>query len=207
MTDAGRQAELTTDAERTLAPSGTDVLIVEDEPDVAGLYRGTLDTNGYNTDVVHGIGEAIETVDEGYDIVLLDRRLPDGQGTELLDEVRERDIDVRVGMVTAVVPDFDIVEMGFDLYLLKPVSQEELVDAVETLSRRSQYNDRLQRTASLASKRAVLEAEKPTAELEASDQYSHLTEKLSELDEELSELTEGFENEDYRRMFRDIGRP
>jgi DNA-binding response OmpR family regulator len=186
-------------------PESTTVLVVEDEPDVAGLYRGTIAGEGYDVDVAHCVGEACEAVEDGYDVILLDRRLPDGTGSEFLETVRERSLDVRVGMVTAVVPDFDIVEMGFDLYLLKPVSKEELLNAVGTLSRRSQYDETLQRTASLASKRAVLEAEKPTAELEASEEYRHLTEQLDELDDELSRITGEFETADYRRMFRDIG--
>jgi len=185
--------------------SGADLLIVEDEPDVAGLYQGTLEAAGYEADTAHSVAEGLELVDGDYGVVLLDRRLPDGTGTEFLAEVRERDLDLRVAMVTAVVPDFDIVKMGFDLYLLKPVSKEELVNAVETLARRSEYSETLQRTASLASKRAVLEAEKPTAELEASEKYRKLTEELESLDEELDEITEEFESEDYRRLFRDIG--
>lgn len=188
------------------APEDTDVLIVEDEPDVAGLYRGALEAERYRTETVHTIGDALDTVDGRFDVVLLDRRLPDGEGHEFLSAVRERGLDVRVAMVTAVVPDFDILEMGFDLYLLKPAGKQELLDAVETLTRRSQYDETLQRAASLASKRAVLEAEKPEDELEASEEYAQLTEELAELDEELDELTRAFENEDYRRMFQDIGR-
>ncbi len=187
-------------------PDETNVLIVEDEPDVADLYRGALETEGYDTETVHSIGDALETADERYDVVLLDRRLPDGEGREFLSAVRECGLDVRVAMVTAVVPDFDIVEMGFDLYLLKPAGKQELLDAVETLTRRSQYDETLQRTASLASKRAVLEAEKAEEELAASEEYAQLTDELSDLDAELSELTREFENEDYRRMFQDIGR-
>lgn len=197
--------EATSDTGGNGGSAAAELLIVEDEPDVAGLYKGTLEAAGYEADTVHSVGEALEVVDGDYGVILLDRRLPDGTGTEFLEEVRDRGLDVRVAMVTAVVPDFDIVEMGFDLYLLKPVSKDELVGAVETLTRRSQYDETLQRTASLASKRAVLEAEKPTAELEASEEYQKLTEELETLDEELDEITREFESEDYRRLFRDIG--
>ncbi len=108
-------------------------------------------------------------------------------------------------MVTAVEPDFDIVEMGFDLYVLKPLSQRELVDAVDRLGSRSEYDDRLQRTAALASKRATLEAEKPREALERSERYQELTDELAELDAELERLTEQFDTQDYRRLFEDIG--
>ncbi|GAB7013885.1 HalX domain-containing protein [Halolamina salina] len=181
------------------------VLIVEDEQDVAELYSSTVEAEGYDVDVANSIGDASSMIDERYDIALLDRRLPDGHGEDLLAEIRDRGIDVRVGMVTAVEPDFDIVEMGFDLYVLKPLSQSDLLDAVERLETRSQYDDRLQRTASLASKRATLEAEKPREALERSDEYRKLTSRLDELDDELDRITDQLDTEDYRQLFEDIG--
>jgi len=181
------------------------VLIVEDEPDVADLYRSTVEAEGYDVDVANSIEEGSAMVDDVYDIALLDRRLPDGHGEDLLAEIREREHDIRVGMVTAVEPDFDIVEMGFDLYVLKPLSQQNLVDAVETLDTRSQYDETLQRTASLASKRATLEAEKPREALERSDEYQHLNRQIDQLDGQLDRMAEQFDTEDYRRLFQDIG--
>lgn len=204
MTESGSEPPTPGDDEQT-GPGEMDVLIVEDEPDVAGLYRGALESTGHATETSHSITDALETVDDSYGIVLLDRRLPDGEGQEFLNGIHERGLDLRVAMVTAVVPDFDIVEMGFDLYLLKPLDKAELLEAVETLTHRAEYDETLQRAASLASKRAVLEAEKPDEELNASEEYEKLTAELSALDEELSELTEKFENEDYRRMFQDLG--
>lgn len=206
MSEVGRNnRELEEAGDSGASPSETNVLIVEDEPDVAGLYRRALEAEGYDVDIVHTIGDALDIVGDSYDVGLLDRRLPDGTGSEFLEQIRDRGHDVRVAMVTAVVPDFDIVEMGFDLYLLKPVSKDELGTAARTLSRRSQYDETLQRTASLASKRAVLEAEKPAAELEASETYQRLTSNLADLETELNEITREFETNDYRRMFRDIG--
>ena len=181
------------------------VLIVEDEPDVADLYQTTVESAGYDVDVANSVGTGADRLSGAYDIALLDRRLPDGHGEELLATIRERELDIRVGMVTAVEPDFDIVEMGFDLYVLKPLSQNELLDAVERLGTRSQYDDHLQRTAALASKRATLEAEKPREALERSEKYQQLTAELAELDAELERLTEQFDTQDYRRLFEDIG--
>lgn len=203
MTESGTEVS-TPSEQKPPSPGETSVLIVEDETDVAGLYCSTLEEAGYPTEAVHSIGDALETVDEHHDVVLLDRRLPDGDGHEFLDEIRERELDLRVAMVTAVVPDFDIVEMGFDLYLQKPAGKAELLDSVETLTRRSQYDETLQRTASLASKRAVLEAEKTTDERAASTTYRELSEELGELDDELAAISQEFETEDYRRMFEDI---
>jgi DNA-binding response OmpR family regulator len=186
-------------------PQDVRVLIVEDEPDVAELYASTVASGGYDVDVATSTNEASEMVGEEYDIALLDRRLPDGHGEDVLAEIRAAELDIRVGMVTAVEPDFDIVEMGFDLYVLKPLSQNDLLDAVERLQTRSEYDDRLQRTASLASKRATLEAEKPREALDRSDEYQQLTDELDELDDELERITEQFDTDDYRQLFEDIG--
>lgn len=181
------------------------VLVVEDEPNVADLYRSSIEGAGYDVDVASTTAEASTLLDADYQIALLDRRLPDGHGGDVLAEIRDRELDIRVGMVTAVEPDVDIVEMGFDLYLVKPLSNDELLDAVGTLESRHQYDDRLQRTASLASKRATLEAEKPRETLEGSEEYRALTEELAALDDELDDLTERFDTDDYRRLFREIG--
>ncbi|MFW5911708.1 MAG: HalX domain-containing protein [Halolamina sp.] len=180
------------------------ILIVEDEPDVADLYRNAVEGAGYNVDLATSIEDGSTMLDAAYDIALLDRRLPDGHGESLLAEIRERELDIRVGMVTAVEPDFDIVEMGFDLYVLKPLSQQELLDAVATLETRSQYDARIQRTASLASKRAALEAEKPPESLERSEEYQRLTDEIDELDDELDQITERFDTDDYRKLFEDL---
>jgi len=202
MSEAGTQS-----GARDQSDDATDVrvLIVEDEQDVAELYSSTVGAAGYDVDIANSVGDASSMVDERYDIALLDRRLPDGHGEDLLAEIRDREIDVRVGMVTAVEPDFDIVEMGFDLYVLKPLSQNDLLDAVDRLETRSQYDDRLQRTASLASKRATLEAEKPREALENSEEYRKLTARLDELDDELDQITDQLDTEDYRQLFEDIG--
>lgn len=49
-------------------------------------------------------------------------------------------------MVTAVDPDFDIVEMSFDDYLTKPVGRDHLVDATDEMLARDAYDDDLQHT-------------------------------------------------------------
>ncbi|MWV63670.1 response regulator [Halorubrum sp. JWXQ-INN 858] len=180
------------------------VLIVEDEPDIAALYAGFLEER-YDVTVAETAAEAVERIDEAIDAVLLDRRLPDGSGDGVLEHVREQGYDCRVAMVTAVEPDFDIVDMGFDLYLTKPVSRTNLLAALDTLLARTEYDSLLQRAAALASKRAVLEAEKPVTQLKRNESYADLVDQLADLDAEIDDLDESFSTDDYRAMFRDIG--
>ena len=180
------------------------VLLVEDEPDIAELYVGFL-AERYDVTVADTVAEAIAVVAESFDAVLLDRRLPDGSGDEVLDHIRTNGYDCRVAMVTAVEPDFDILEMGFDLYLTKPISRSDLLDALDSLLTRNEYDDLLQEAAALASKRAILETKKSTARLEDNDGYAALVDRLEELDADLDALEEPLSTDDYRVLFRDIG--
>ena len=184
--------------------SDPSVLVVEDEPDIAALYAGFLEAD-YDVDLAKTAADAIERVDGSVDVVLLDRRLPDGSGDEVLEHIREAGHDCRVAMVTAVEPDFDIIHMGFDLYLTKPVSRSKLLAAIETLLTRTEYDDLIQEAAALASKRAVLNAQKPAAQREGNEAYAELVDRLERLDADIDELGETLSSDDYRAMFRDLG--
>ena len=181
------------------------VLVVEDEPDLADLYAAWLG-DGYDVRTAYGGEEALDMLDEAVDVVLLDRRMPGLSGDEVLAAVRDRGIDCRVAMVTAVEPDFDIVAMGFDDYLVKPVARDSLVATVESLFRRTEYDSGVQELFALASKKAVLESEKSRAALADSAEYRRLDERLDELREELDERLDELRDEGgFDRTFRDIG--
>ncbi|MFB6373664.1 MAG: tetratricopeptide repeat protein, partial [Bradymonadaceae bacterium] len=59
----------------------------------------------------------------------------------VLEEVRERGLDTRVAMVTAVDPDLDILKLDFDEYVTKPLSEEDLQETVEQLLTRGASAD------------------------------------------------------------------
>jgi DNA-binding response OmpR family regulator len=110
-------------------------------------------------------------------------------------------------MVTAVEPDFDIVAMGFDDYLVKPVSKEALRGTVENLLRREEYADGVRELFSLASKKALLESEKGPADLERSDEYRELAERLDTLREDLDRTLESLgEEAGLTELYRDLDR-
>ncbi|MDS0293020.1 HalX domain-containing protein [Halogeometricum luteum] len=181
------------------------VLIVEDEPDLADLYATWLREN-CRVRVAYGGHEALDQLDGDVDVVLLDRRMPDLSGDEALAEIRNRGFECRVAMVTAVEPDFDIVAMGFDDYLVKPVSKEALEETVDNLLLRNSYNDGVQELFSLASKKALLESEKEAATLEENDEYRELDARLSELRANLDETLRQFDEErDIAAVYRDLG--
>jgi len=182
------------------------VLVVEDERDLSQLYRTWL-AKSYRVRTAHDGRAALDELDEEVDIVLLDRRMPDLSGDEVLDRIRERGLDCRVAMVTAVEPDTDIVDMAFDDYLVKPVSEDELERMVENLRIRDEYGDGVKRLFSLASKKALLEAEKDRITLESSGDYQQLCADLadlrSSLDDKLARLSE---SDDLTLIYQDLAR-
>jgi DNA-binding response OmpR family regulator len=167
---------------------GATVLAVDDEPDLAELYRVYLDPE-YDVRIATGGEEAIEAMDETVDVVLLDRRMPDMSGHEVLNAIRGDGYDARVAMLTAVEPDVDIVEMPFDDYKTKPVTKEDLVTLVEVLLHRAAFDERSQEFFALASKKAALEAAGTTN----SEEYEELIDRMEsvrlEVDDTLDHLS------------------
>ena len=169
------------------------VLVVDDEEEVAEVFALWLQDD-YDTRVATSGAAALDALDADVDCVLLDRRMPDLSGDETLAEMRERGYDGPVAMVTAVDPDFDIVDMDFDDYLVKPVSKEELHETVTRLRSIRTYDESTQDQFALARKLATLELEKSEAELEANEEYVALKEQFEAnqgaLDDEFAEMDE-----------------
>ncbi len=169
--------------------AGTDepvVLIVEDERDVAETYELWL-AGSYEVRMAESGDEGLKRLDDSIDVVLLDRRMPGLSGDELLERIRKQGLDCRVAMVTAVDPDFDILEMGFDTYLSKPVRKEQLSETVEALLTRSEYDSLLQEYYALVEKRATLEATKGERALAENEEYRRLSAEVERLRDRLSE--------------------
>ncbi|MFW6458336.1 MAG: response regulator [Halodesulfurarchaeum sp.] len=177
------------------------VLIVDDEVNITELFSVWLQ-EGYDVRTANSGEEALEELDEAVDVVLLDRRMPGLSGDEVLESIREAGYDCRVAMVTAVDPDFDVIEMGFDDYLTKPIDREGLEAAIESLLGRKEYDTAMQEYYALTSKKAALESSKPASELEASEEYADL---LGEIENLEADLEGAFEtDEDFESAFRDL---
>lgn len=164
----------------------TRVLIVEDEEDVAEAYAEMLEDT-YDVTVAHTGEAAMEQLDSTIDVVLLDRRLPDFPGDEVLDRMDKAALGCRVVMVTAVDPDLDIVEMDFDEYLVKPVTREEITTAVEQMERRNIHDAELQEVVALATKLATLESKLDIQQIEQSEEYEALKQRFTELNQSIDD--------------------
>lgn len=189
--------------------SGTEpatVLVVDDEPDVADAYAAQLESE-FIVSTAYGGQEALDKIDASVDVVLLDRRMPGISGDEVLDKIRERDLNVRVAMVTAVDPDFDIIEMPFDDYVIKPVSRDDLFETINRLLTCSKYEEDLRRYYALTAKHATLIANKPESELVESEEFQQLESEMERMREELDEIISEFDEEDFAAAFRDLDEP
>jgi len=180
-----------------------EVLVVEDEPDLADLYADWLKED-YTVSTAYSGEEALDHLDHSIDVVFLDRRMPGISGDSVLETIRREGYDCRVSMVTAVEPDFDIVQMGFDDYLVKPATKEQLSDTVERLKIRSNYNDKLDEYAALVSKKTALMMEKSAPELQSNEEYQELETRIEELKEYVDPMVKEFNKEDIAAVLRDL---
>jgi len=106
------------------------VLLVDDEPEICWILSRVLGEAGYDVttaDTVKGGVDAFET--NHPDVVLLDLRLPDGDGFEVLRRIRELDETAAVIMMTGhgtVKSAVRAMKLGASDYLIKPVQLEEV---------------------------------------------------------------------------------
>jgi two-component system copper resistance phosphate regulon response regulator CusR len=116
------------------------VLIVEDDPELAGLLRDGLREHRIDPTVAPTFADGQARAQAGdYDVIILDVRLPGGSGFDLCAELRRNAIHTPVLMLTALDAVDDRVRgltAGADDYLTKPFAFRELVARLQALARR-----------------------------------------------------------------------
>jgi DNA-binding HxlR family transcriptional regulator/DNA-binding NarL/FixJ family response regulator len=162
------------------------VLIVDNDPRLVRMHASWLEDD-YRIKRAYDGEEAMRKLDEEVDIVLLDRRMPGLQGEDVLRKIRGLGIDCRAVVLSAVEPDFDVLEMGFDAYVVKPGTKAALREVVEDVLARNAYDDATQEYLSLSAKRALLRAEKNDEALRRDERYRQLESRLNDLADELDD--------------------
>lgn len=120
-----------------------DILIVEDEPEIAKLIQLSLEKEGFICHISRDGLNALRLIQEQQpDLIILDLMLPGLDGLELCARIRQKPgaKDPYILMVTAKGEEIDRViglSTGADDYLVKPFSPRELVARVRALLRRS----------------------------------------------------------------------
>ncbi|MFB6188759.1 MAG: response regulator transcription factor [Halapricum sp.] len=180
---------------------GTDaqrrVVVVDDDPGCRELHRHWLGESHEVRTASTG-ADALDTIDEEIGLVLLDREMPGLSGADVVDRLRARDYGGYIVMVTGVEPDFDVIDLAIDDYLVKPISESELTGVVERLWARQAHHEQLRELFSLAAKKARLEVEKDRLELARNDEYQDLRSRLAE---KRTEIATDLDGSDWQTAF------
>lgn len=179
------------------------VLIVEDEEYLLTLYENWL-SDSYTVLTASSGDEAVSAVGESVDVVLLDRKLPQISGDEVLERIRDRGLDCKVAMITSVDIGFDIIDMEFDTYVQKPIDEEELNEVVEQLLTRSMFDNRVQRYLQVATKLSELSANIPQEALAQNEEYQSLVSEQEELRAELEYILQSLDEDYFRSVILNL---
>ena len=110
------------------------ILFVDDDPELREIVCSQLIEAGFEVDQAESGDIALRKLSKGkFDIVLLDIKLPDASGIDLLKFITARSLPCRVIMLTGVVGLGTAIEsltMGADDYITKPYTLEHLLSAI-----------------------------------------------------------------------------
>lgn len=169
------------------------VVIVEDERELAGFFADAL-RDQYTVKIATDGSHAVDLIDHEVDLVLLDRRIPEQHGDDVLNRIREARYDCRVVIVTAIDPELDIVDMEFDDYLTKPVGKRELLNTVNEQLIYATYDEKLREYIRVRSKIDVLQDHEPEWLLADNEDFIQLCQTAESLRHDIEELFDGHED-------------
>ncbi|RDY29230.1 DNA-binding response regulator [Romboutsia weinsteinii] len=120
------------------------ILIVDDEEKITDVIKAYLEKEGYNCKIANTGNEAINYFNESeFDLIVLDRMLPDISGEEICKIIRKKSM-VHIIMLTAKIDDEDKIDgfnLGCDDYVCKPFNVKELVLRVKAVFRKLEVED------------------------------------------------------------------
>jgi DNA-binding NtrC family response regulator len=117
------------------------ILVVDDEPDIRESLEALLAQEGYQVELAANAAEGLKRLETGvYDLVMLDLMMPDKSGMQVLEEVRAKDQETPIFMITAygsVEVAVSALKHGANDYFPKPWDNEKLlIEIARTISNR-----------------------------------------------------------------------
>jgi two-component system OmpR family response regulator len=113
------------------------ILIVDDNQDMVDMLKALLRDSGWEVGGARTAAQARTRIDgEHMDVIILDSRLPDGNGVELCRELRARSPNLPIIFLTGATLPSDLnnaAEAGCSAYLVKPCSIDELTQVINQL--------------------------------------------------------------------------
>ena len=117
------------------------VMLIEDDPEVRGIVRTLLTSEGFQVEEAADGRSALERVFlTRPDLILVDLRLQGLDGAEICKRVRAGGLDTPIIVISAAREEFDrvlLLELGADDFLVKPVGARELLAGIKAVLRRT----------------------------------------------------------------------
>lgn len=120
------------------------ILVIDDDKSILRAFTRILQKNGYEVDIAETGKEALDKAETGcYDLSLIDVRLPDMDGTDLLSKMQKTMVETVKIMITGF-PSLEngvkALDEGADAYLVKPVKPEELLTLIKEKLKNKEEN-------------------------------------------------------------------
>ncbi|MDS0259579.1 response regulator [Haloarcula sp. S1CR25-12] len=163
------------------------VLVVEDNAELRQAYHRVLSEFCAVSTAASG-ADAVETITDDTDVVVLDRPLPAVTVDTLVSELKNRHHDCYVAMVTGVAPPFDISRLGVDDYLVRPLTIEQLRDTVDRLFSLAEYDAAYRTLSQKRVEKSVRVREQASTELRHSPEIDRLSTEIERLETEIERL-------------------
>ncbi|MBD66089.1 MAG: DNA-binding response regulator [Halobacteriovoraceae bacterium] len=114
------------------------ILLVEDDASLGPALKKTLENNSYHADLATNLAEARTKNFTDYDLILLDWMLPDGQGIDLLQDIKGKRPVIMLTARTELIDKVLGLESGANDYMTKPFEPRELVARIRVQLRQPQ---------------------------------------------------------------------
>jgi DNA-binding response OmpR family regulator len=159
------------------------VLLVEDEPTVAKGLRMVMDEEGYDVDMADtGLVALNKFRAKSFDLMVADLRLPDIDGMEVIEHVRESRPETKVVIITgypSVATAVKAVKIGVSDYLRKPFTDDEFIAAVDT-AMKDRQTDSMEKIIVETQEERLIQRQEVIRVLEKASQDTNFWEELME---------------------------
>ena len=109
------------------------ILLVDDEADIAIAFRLGLESSGFSVDAYTSSITALANFKSNfYDLALLDIKIPEMDGIELYEKIRETDKKIKICFISAYDVDYHLVKEYSACIIKKPITIDDLIKKINT---------------------------------------------------------------------------
>jgi DNA-binding response OmpR family regulator len=109
------------------------ILLVDDEADIALAFSLGLESNGFSVDAYTSSIKALANFkSDFYKLALLDIKIPEMDGIELYEKIREKDKKIKICFISAYDVDYHIVKEYSTCIIKKPITIDDLIKKINT---------------------------------------------------------------------------